>query len=259
MRRSIRGGMGLGDAFYVQSVARHLIEQGEALRVHSAWPEVFKPLGRMAQVVPFSRNVQILAHYAPRKARTDTRQFEDCVIQAGLKPPVDLRIDWVAEDLGLLDSLKAHGKPILCVQLPRAPMGRKDGFGAELLPDCRVIQTLIDRLKERALVVQIGSGVALHHFEGIDVDLTNRTSVSQLIDIASIADGFLGYVSFIVPMAESLSKPALLVWSRKGLKAGHPYIRQITPEKVLQKASSKALMDDASPKKVNEAADAFLR
>lgn len=251
--------MGLGDALYVQSIARHLIENGESLRVHSAWPDVFRPLGARAAVVPFSRNVQILAHYAPRKGRTDTTQFEDCIIQAGLMPPIDLRLDWVPQDQRLLEQLRSHGRPILCVQLPRSPMGRTDGFGAELLPDCRVIQRLIDRSKHRALVVQIGSGQPLFRFQGIDIDLANRTTVSQLLDVASIAAGFLGYVSFILPLAESFSRPALLVWSRKGLRSGTPYVRQITPQKVIQKPSSRFVIDDASAKEIDEVADGFMR
>lgn len=257
--KSIRGGMGLGDALYVQSVARHLIEKGESLRIHSAWPEVFKQLGPRALVAPFSRNVQILAHYAPRKGAQGTTQFQDVCLQAGIRSPIDLRLDWKAEDSGLLESLKSRGRPILCVQLPRAPMGRKDGFGAELLPDCKVIQRLIDRLKEKALIVQVGSGLPLHRFDGIDVDLANRTTVSQLLDVASIAGGFLGYVSFLLPLAESFSRPALMVWSRNGLQSPALYIRQITPKKIIHKPSTRYVVDDASPEEIDEAADAFMR
>jgi hypothetical protein len=143
--------------------------------------------------------------------------------------------------------------------MARSPMGRKDGFGAELLPDCRMIQRAIDRLKGRALIVLIGSGKPLFEFKGIDVDLSNKTTVRQLLDVASIADGFLGYCSFIIPLAESFSKPALIVWSRRGLNAGHQYIRQITPQKVLYRESSQFVIDDASLEEIDEAADGFMR
>lgn len=253
--------MGLGDALYVQSIVRHLIEKGESLKVHTAWPDVFRQLGRKVEILPFSRQVNILAHYSSRKGKTDTTQFEDVVLQSGLKPPVDLRLDWQVEDDELVRKLKetANGRPILCVQLPRSPMGRKDGFGAELLPDCRVIQRAIDMLRERALVVQIGAGRALYTLERIEVDLSNKTSVGQLLDVASVADGFLGYVSFLVPLAESFSKPALLVWSHRGLKAGHAYIRQITPQKVLFRKSSVYVFDDWPAVKIQGVVDAFMR
>ncbi len=257
--RSIRGGMGLGDALYVQSVARHLVERGERLKVHTAWPEVFRPLGESVRTVPFSRlGVQIIAHYPQRKRFLDTTQFQDCCITAGIREPVELRLDWQATNQRLIGRLKEAGKPIVFVQLPRAPMGRKDGFGAELLPDCRKIQVAIDRLKARALIVQIGSGRPLHTFDGIDIDLADKTSIGDLLDASTAADAFLGYVSFVVPLAESLNKRALLVWSRRGLRSSTPYVKQITPKKVLHKPSCSYVMDDADQQEIEDAADALL-
>jgi hypothetical protein len=258
MMKAIRCGRGLGDSIYLQSVVRHLVEKGHRLIVRSDFPDVFRPLGDRVKVTPFSRAVQISAHYAPRKRYTETTQFQDCCIGAGILYPIDLRLDWTVTDPALVDAL-SEKKPILCVQMPRAPMGRTDGFGMELLPDCRVIQRAIDSLKGRATIVQIGSGKPLFHFTGIDIDLANKTSIAQLLDVASISDGFLGYCSFILPLAESFSKPALIVWAAKGLKAGHPYIRQITPSKVIQKASTVAVLDDAPAEQQQEAFDAFMR
>jgi hypothetical protein len=243
--KSIRGGMGLGDALYVQAVARHIVKRGERLKVHTAWPDVFRPLGDKVETAAFTRaGIQYLAHYSLRKGVVGTTQFQDCCITAGIKEPVELRLDWTRTGEALTDRLQSYGKPIVCVQMPRAPMGRTDGFGKELLPDCRVVQRAIDGLKDRALLVQIGHGRSLHEFKGIDVDLSNRTTVCELLDVATVAHGFLGYVSFIVPLAESLDKKALLVWSRKGLKAGHEYVRRITPQKILHKPSSGYAFDD---------------
>jgi hypothetical protein len=195
MMKAIRCGRGLGDSIYLQSVVRHLVEKGHRLIVRSDFPDVFRPLGDRVKVTPFSRAVQISAHYAPRKRYTETTQFQDCCIGAGILYPIDLRLDWTVTDPALVDAL-SEKKPILCVQMPRAPMGRTDGFGMELLPDCRVIQRAIDSLKGRATIVQIGSGKPLFHFTGIDIDLANKTSIAQLLDVASISDGFLGYCSF---------------------------------------------------------------
>lgn len=254
--KSIRGGMGLGDALYVQAVARHIVKRGERLKVHTAWPDVFRPLGSMVETAPFTRaGIQYLAHYSLRKGVVGTTQFQDCCIQAGIRDPVELKLDWQRTSDALTGRLLSYGKPIVCVQLPRAPMGRTDGFGKELLPDCRVIQRAIDALKGRALLVQIGSGKPVFEFSGIDVDLSNRTTVCELLDVATVAHGFLGYVSFLVPLAESLDKPALLVWSRKGTKASHEYVRRITPQKVLHKPTSRHVFDDED---IGKALDAFL-
>jgi len=256
----VRGGMGLGDALYVQSVVRHLVDTGLRVKVRTAWPDVFSQLGGAVETAPFARaGVDIVAHYSLRKGLEGTTQFEDCCIQAGIRGPVDLRLDWRPTDLDLVQRLRGAGRPIVCVQLPRVPMGRTDGFGAELLPDCRVIQMAIDALRGRALIVQVGAGQALFEFSGIDVDLANRTSVRQLLDVASVADGFLGYCSFIVPLAESFSKPALIVWSSKGLGSLHQYVRRITPQKVLHRETTKAVVDNWRKVDLMAVIDGFLR
>lgn len=248
---NIRGGMGLGDALYVQSVARHLIEQGKQLKVLTAWPDVFRHLP--VQTGPFSRQgVDILAHYSARKAIAGTTQFQDCCISAGIKEPVDLRLDWPHAETISVDL------PIVLVQLPRAPMGRTDGFGAELLPDCRKIQMAIDAMRGRAYIVQVGSGKRLYEFKGIDLDLVDQTSVPRLLDLAAGCDAMLGFCSYFVPLAESLNKPSLLVWSKAGLKSRHAYVRQITPQKILHKPSSRAIMDDAHRDEIEGAAHALL-
>lgn len=256
--KRIRSGMGLGDSLYLQPVVRHLVNQGQRLEVCSEWPDVFRPLGDKVRIDRFSRqNIQILAHYSLRKGRTDTNQFEDCCLQAGIKEPVEFRLDWQPVNHGLIASVRRSWKPILCVQLPRNPMGRTDGFGKELMPDCRVIQQAIDKLRERYFVVQVGAGKPIYEFAGIDLDLANKTSVSDLIDVAYASDLFLGYCSFMVPLAESLSKPAVLVWSRKGLKSSQPFIRRITPKKILHRKSSRWLVDD-EPHKLDEVLNGFL-
>ncbi len=256
--KKIRAGMGLGDALYLQSVVRHLVSKGQRLQVACQWGDVFKPLGDAVKMVPFTRQgIQILAHYSLRKGKPETNQFQDCCIQAGITEPVEMRLDWEPSNLPLIEHLRSFGKPILCVQLPRSPMGRTDGFGAELLPDCRVIQQALNLLRTKYLIVQIGSGKPLYHFEGIDLDLANRTTVSDLLDIAWAADAFLGYCSFIIPLAESFTKPCLLVWSSRGLKSGHPFINRITPKKIISKPSCRWVRDD-QPEKLAEALHDFL-
>lgn len=256
--RKIRAGMGLGDALYLQSVVRHLIGKGERLAVACEWPDVFRPLGESVRMVPFTRaGINILAHYSLRKGKPETNQFQDCCIQAGIREPVEMRLDWTPTNLRLIEHLQSFGKPILCVQLPRAPMGRADGFGAELLPDCGVIQDALNLLRAKYLIVQIGSGKPLYEFDGIHIDLANRTTVSDLLDVASVADAFLGYCSFIVPLAESFDKPCFLVWSSRGLRSAQPFISRITPSKIISKPTTRWIRDD-QPQRLPEALHDFL-
>jgi hypothetical protein len=103
--------------------------------------------------------------------------------------------------------------------------------------------------------VQVGKGSTWFRFEGIDIDLVDRTSVSDLIDVGYAADAFLGYCSFIIPLAESLAKPALLVWSRAGLASGDEVVRTIKPQKILHRPSSRWVMDDCSAAQLENAVD----
>jgi hypothetical protein len=255
--KTIRGGQGIGDALYVQAVARHYVAKGTKLRVATSWPEIFKPLG--VEIIPFTRQgIDILAHYSMRKRYKETTQFKDVCLQAGITENIDLKIDWKITNPELVKSLKTD-KKLCIVQMPRNPMGRTDGFGKELLPDCKVIQGIINALKSTYTIAQIGAGEAIYKFEGVDIDLSNKTSVNELLDIASEADMFLGYCSFVIPLAESFDKPALIVWSSKGLRSVDPYIHTITPEKILHKQSSKFVIDNWEHQKITDIVNEFLR
>ena len=246
---SIRGGAGLGDSIYLCAIAAHLVREGHKVEACSNWLEVFKHTA--VEVSPFRRErINRLAHYSARKGRVGSTQFQDCCASALVKD-VALTLPWVAAPVTI-------PRPYVCVQLPRSPMGRRDGFGKELLPDCRKIQQAIDMLRGRATVVQIGAGQPLFKFTGIDIDLANKTSVAGMIDVASQAEAFIGYPSFIVPLAEALDKRALLVWSRKGLASGTLYVRQITPQKVIHKASSRWVIDNCNEATLRGEVDALF-
>lgn len=252
---SIRAGKGLGDSLYLQGVVRHLVEQGRRMQVCSNWPDVFRPLSGSVIVSQFTRmSVDLCAHYSLRKPIVGTSQFEDCCIQAGIKGPVDFRLDWRIADEAFVESARrrAEGRPIVCVAMPRLPMARADGFALELAPDWAAMQRLLDTLSTRFCLVQLGAGSALHTFSGIDLDLANRTTVAQMLDVASIAHGFVGYCGLFVPLAESLKKPALLLWSRRGLRSRTAFIRQITPQKVLHGPWCRWAMDDWPHDRIDE-------
>lgn len=257
--RSIRSGRGLGDNLYMQSIVRHLVDKGERLEVCTDWPDVFRPLGKSIELSPHRRlGVTIVSHYTARKAVLETTQFEDCCINAGLREPVDLCLDWPPIGSFLPSRLKSMGKPIVVVQMPREPFGRADGYGMELLPRIEVLQAALDLICSRAVTVLIGAGEAKGNLSGVTIDLTNRTSVCDVLDLAGCADAFLGYCSFLVPLAESFSRRALLVWSRRGLQSSNDYIRTITPRKILHRQSSRAVIDDCNERQLREEIDALL-
>lgn len=259
-RFSIRSGKGLGDSLYLQGVARHLVEKGEQLEVCTGWPDVFRPLADKVKVSPFRRDrVDRVAHYINRKRVPGTDQFADCCISAGIREPVEFRLDWKLVNPGWVEVLGRGRRPVILVQLPRAPMDRLDGYGMDLLPDCQTIQRAIDALRARgAFIVQIGRGAALYNFRDVDLDLANTTNVADAIDLAWLCDGMLGYCSFFAPLADCLNKPALFVWSRKGLKSPNEFIRQIVPAKIFNKPTSRTLMDDCTAEELSREVDALF-
>lgn len=229
---------------YVQAVARHLVRSGQQIVVKSGWREVFSQLP--VKVLPFDRSADINCHYTLRKGQP-TNQFQDCCLQAGIKEAVDFRLDWAVTDWDLIESvrLKAKGRKVILVQMARRPMDRLDGYGDELLPQRDAYQACVDALSAEAFTVLIGSGKPMYEVTGASLDLTQKTTVSQLLDLGKSCDGLLGYCSLFVPLAEQFSKRALYVWARAGLRSRTPYIRQITPQKILhRKDLLKTVCDD---------------
>jgi len=258
-RKIIRAGRGLGDAIYLQSVVRYYIQKNQQLTVATDWPDVFLPVKSNVSFIPFTRqHIDIIAHYSARKSFKDTTQFKDCCLQAGITDKVELKIDWIPQNHKLIKSLKSK-KPLIVVQLPRQPMGRADKYALDLLPEQKVMQSVIDQLKPHCTIVQIGKGNPIYTLDGIDIDLADKTSVADLFDIASIADGFVGYCSYLIPLAESFGKKGLYVWAYKGLRSVDQYINTIKPEKILEHKNSLFVVDNWENSKISGVIDEFLR
>jgi hypothetical protein len=244
----IRGGSGLGDSIYVRPIAEHYVRQGHAVSVCTNYPDVF--IGSGASVEPFSRKADITAHYAHRKFEPATNQWQDVCIAAKVDPALRLTFAWAVRNHGLTADVraKAAGRPLILVLGGRKPMGRPDNFGAELLPDKRAFDAALDAL-DGCYTVRIGSGTDLggrndeKYRVATDCDLVGKTTVSDLIDLAHVCDGWLAQCSLAIPLAESFGKPILCVWASKGLTAKHRFISAITPKKVFSAPTSRFVVD----------------
>jgi len=256
--KRIRAGGGLGDSLYLQSIVRHLVGKGENLEVCTNWNDVFLPLADKVKLSPFSReNIQIIAHYTQRK-NLPTKQFDDSCFQAGIKDKVELKLDWSPVSNKFTDIVSGCIKPTLAVLTYREPMGRSDGFAEDLLPCPEQMNKIISDLKEKYTIIEIGQGDPKFKYDGIDLNFTNRTSVSEMIDVVASVDAIFGYCSFLVPLAESLNKKSLFCWSHKGLRSKTTYINTITPEKILYKKSSEYIVDSWNSAVIKERVNAFM-
>lgn len=252
----IRGGAGLGDSIYLRPIVDYLVREGKRVTVLSNYPELFEDSG--ADVQPFTRTrAEVIAHYVTRKSRTDTNQWQDVCICAGVPQDLALTFKWRVRNEALVSDLrmKAAGDPLVLVHGGRVPMGRTDSFGRELLPTAGGFQAALNSFAD-CFTVRIGKGEQLYPLS-TDMDLNGDTSISDLLDIASACDGMVAQCSFAVPLAEVFDRPLLAVWATHGLQAAHPYIKQITPQKILSKPTSAFVLDQWPKSQIREECNAF--
>jgi hypothetical protein len=251
----IRGGSGLGDSIYVRPIAEHYARAGRDVTVMTNFPEVFR--GVDVTVAPFTRvGTNVLAHYTAGKKRTTTNQWQDICISARVGE-LALSFKWEVQNKPLTQDLQAMaaGKPIVMVNGGRPPMGRVDGYAREMLPKRAAFDAVLAALDD-CFTVEVGKGNEIYPLTA-DVDLADRTSTADLLDIASIASGLVGQCSFMIPLAEALDKPLLVVWASQGLVSGTEFIRQCTPQKILSKPSSRWVMDDWAKERIEQETRGF--
>lgn len=252
---NIRGGSGLGDALYLRPVAEHFVTAGAHVTVLTDYGDVF--IGAGVSIERHRKtNFNVLAHYTHGKADASTNQWQDVCKSAAI-PEIPLSFRWQVQNRLLVDDLKAmaRGKPIIMVNGGRPPMGRADGYAKEMLPRRRAFDAVLAALHD-CFIVEVGKGCELYPISA-DVDYVDRTSVADLLDIATVSSGLVGQCSFMIPLAEVFDKPLLCVWAAQGLVSNTLYIRQCTPAKILSKASSRFVMDDCGDEEIADSARAF--
>lgn len=251
----IRCGQGLGDSIYLQAVVAYLLEHGQKnLEVCTDWPDVFTHLrprtiqtkdGRIQSydksgkfdIAPFSRvRIDCIAHYSGRKHVRGTSQMEDCFISAKLPPVTNPRLDWVVVNRNLVSTIRteAGARRIVFLQHLRAPMDRADNFGSELVPSQKSIEDVLSAIRREGdtFVVKVGNGASYDSI-ACDLDLREKLSVCELLDVATTADMFIGQCSLIIPLSECLQIPAVIVFGSGLRTSSHSFLRSICPEKLL--------------------------
>lgn len=253
----IRGASGLGDTFYIYPVAEYYKNKGYDVLVRTKFPDVFRPL--RIQTTGFYKipKADITATYSNRKNQK-TNQLQDVLINSNLPIDYDFKIDWTVCNNDLINNVKnaSGGKKILIISMPHQPFDRPDRYGDALKPNFKNMEISINELKKGGwFIIQVGKGACHCNLPNIDLKKQNITSVSDLIDLCSIADGFIGQVGFIVPIAEIFKKPLLVLFSRAGLRSSDAFISAITGDKILSRESSFYMIDDEPEDRVKQLID----
>ena len=226
----LRGGRGIGDGLYVHAIARAL----KGPLILTDLPDLYPGY----QTAPFTRqDAEVVAHYANQRHSPYT-QWEDVQRKADIF--TELKIDWeVTNDFSWLDKYK----PLLFVNGGRYPMNRPDGYALSILPEEKGFNAKLRELKKDYTAIYIGKGPQLYDVD-FDIDLSNKTSITDLIDLGKKCDMFFQQCSFSTILAEVFDKPSLTMFASKPAK--DEILRTITPKKILCKPTDSWCFDNLS-------------
>lgn len=253
--KRIRGGSGLGDSLYLRPIVEALLARGEQITALTNYGDIFA--GTDARVERYRRDpVDMIAHYVGGKRNPNTNIWQDITAAARIEAPLEFRWTRVNEELCRSVRQRAGGRPVILVHGGREPMGRRDHYGRELLPEEGAFRAALRGL-EGCFTVRVGRDDELYRLPS-SLDLFGKTSVSDLMDLAQLCDGVIGQCSFAIPLAEGFNKPALFVWAARGLCSANPFISTVTPVKMLSKPTSLAVMDDGQLGSIEKAARSVL-
>lgn len=235
------GPRGLGDALLVRVVAMEWLRRGEQVRVFTQWADLFRDLAvEIATGTPYRDGQADVYGCAAcmncrRQEMAPLSVFTRSCHQCGLYEPVELDLKWQVTDPTPFGKIRrrAAGRPILIYQPPKIANGEEQALYTP--PAADFIRWLDDHADHYR--IKVGHPSAAQEFRGApcELDLFGKTTVLELIDLATIGDLFFSQVCFIPTLAESLDKRSACMFTRRQLSAKSNKVRNLTPEAFLHK------------------------
>jgi hypothetical protein len=142
--------------------------------------------------------------------------------------------EWVQSSLCDKVLEQKKDKKLLLFSAAHRPFGRDDGRGDTMIPNWSKFNCLLDYAKANDYyIVQIGRGEVMHKYRQVDYDITNNTSISDIMNLGMVADLGIGQCGFMVPLMEGFKKPYYIILAQKGVDAKHDFfISCLTLEKL---------------------------
>lgn len=232
---------GLGDAIHVRAIVLHLFSLGENVTVFTRWPDVFADLDGLI-ILPVE---EAGAHRETFSARTcfqclvpsvrELSQFRGACLQVGIYDPIDLDIRWRARNAALLQKTlqEAGGRPVLLFQ-PLKRAGNADE--EERRPDRGAFRRLVANHPGH-FKIKVGHPDFAEDDAGLaaDLDLFGRTSISEAIDLATIADVICAEPSFLGILAQAFDKRFTCIFSARALRSGVKKVAGVTPTRIFHR------------------------
>lgn len=128
---------------------------------------------------------------------------------------------------------RADGRPILIYQPPKIANGAEQEL---YTPPTEAFLRWLDEHSDHYRI-KVGHPSAAEEFRGApcELDLFGKTTVLQMIDLATIGDLFFSQVCFIPTLAETLWKRSAVMFTRRQLSAGSNKVRSLRPEVFLHR------------------------
>jgi len=214
----IKGASGFGDALYLRVIVEWLLlNKPNSYTVLTNYPEVYKDLPIETDILHSQKynSIDYYCHYLHGKT-LHTTQWEDMLNRAKLPyfpltSQLENRKQYNSND---------HEQIVLI-----APYNSMNG--------AKGTKPMIPRFKEIIDYVSQYNNVIFINKKYKFLDLIKLFNQSSLI---------IGQVGWCVPLAEMLNIPLHAIFTKRALNSEYKFISQITPEKLLTKHTSKAII-----------------
>jgi hypothetical protein len=215
-------------------VLKYALENGEKTEILTKHPEIYEALRARGLIISdrYAKEPDRECRYAPRYANQATTTYKDTLILAGIADNLPLEIEFECQrrfDFPV-------GKKVCVIRKPSIPMKGKPG-GEVMIPDCNIFKQIIHAFRNEVYFVLAGNseGDFKFQFKGIDLDLTEKLTVTELLQLIKQSDIALTQCGFFLPFCEALNKKVFIVFADKGMKSKYKFFPHITPKKVINK------------------------
>lgn len=192
----IRTPLGLGDAIYCWPIIQYFSER-MGVEVMTRYPIIYDNLP--VSCVPYDKNFHLSLHYNKRRSKP-TDQYTDILKQCDL-PMIPFQFDFNYPCSDKIWNVLDQGKKICVVKEPCKAHMHKNKEGVSVDPDPKEMQKYINKRKDEYFFISVGKAEKFKDRLDIDLDLTDKTSIPDLIQIIKASSLVLTQIGHLVPLA----------------------------------------------------------
>ncbi len=186
---------GLGDALYNYPIIKGLAKQNE-IELETQYPELFAHLPNVKASKDELKGVDLkLRFYVMQRPA-----YDQLCLKAGVAPEFDLT--------DLLGSWSVIPPRAICVvKEPCASGYVKEKGEMKHAADHKEMQTWIEKNRDKYYFISVGQNEKYTERLKVDLDLTDKLSVFELISLCSNASAIITQVGHLIPLACAFNVP----------------------------------------------------